>query len=106
MALVSVDNVGQVGIVKEKSSWNLPPNVWSDGNNVKTEEGSIKKCPGYTEVMATCPISPYFITQITLGTPEFWIVGGLAAIYVYDNTSSSTLLDGGIDASVTTVTVD
>ena len=106
MALVSVDNVGQVGIVKEKSSWNLPPNVWSDGNNVKTEEGSIKKCPGHTEVMATCPISPYFITQITLGTPEFWIVGGLAAIYVYDNTSSSTLLDGGIDASVTTVTVD
>ena len=106
MALVSIDNVGQVGIVKEKSSWNLPPNVWSDGNNVKTEEGSIKKCPGYTEVMATCPISPYFITQITLGTPEFWIVGGLAAIYVYDNTSSSTTLDGGIDASVTTVTVD
>jgi len=106
MALVSIDNVGQVGIVKEKSSWNLPPNVWSDGNNVKTEEGSIKKCPGYTEVMATCPIAPYFITQITLGTPEFWIIGGLAAIYVYDNTSSSTLLDGGIDASVTTVTVD
>jgi hypothetical protein len=106
MALVSVDNVGQVGIVKEKSSWNLPPNVWSDGNNVKTEEGSIKKCPGYSEVMATCPIAPYFITQITLGTPEFWIVGGLAAIYAYDNTSSSTILDGAIDASVTTVTVD
>ena len=106
MALVSVDNVGQVGIVKEKSSWNLPPNVWSDGNNVKTEEGSIKKCPGYSAVMATCPIAPYFITQITLGTPEFWVVGGLAAIYVYDNTNSSTALDGGIDASVTTVTVD
>ena len=106
MALVSVDNVGQVGIVKEKSSWNLPPNVWSDGNNVKTEEGSIKKCPGYSEVMATCPIAPYFITQITLGTPEFWIVGGFAAIYAYDNTSSSTILDGAIDASVTTVTVD
>jgi hypothetical protein len=105
MALISVDNVGQVGIVKEKSSWNLPPNVWSDGNNVKTEEGSIKKCPGYSEVMATCPIAPYFITQITLGTPEFWIVGGLAAIYAYDNTSSSTTLDGAIDASVTTVTV-
>ena len=106
MALISVDNVGQVGIVKEKSSWNLPPNVWSDGNNVKTEEGSIKKCPGYSEVMATCPIAPYFITQITLGTPEFWIVGGLAAIYAYDNTSSSTTLDGAIDASLTTVTVD
>ena len=105
MALINIDNVGQVGIVKEKSSWNLPPNVWSDGNNVKTEEGSIKKCPGYSEVMSTCPIAPYHITQITLGTPEYWVVGGLAAIYAYDNTGTSTTLNGDINASVTTVTV-
>ena len=105
MALINIDNVGQVGIVKEKSSWNLPPNVWSDGNNVKTEEGSIKKCPGYSEVMATCPIAPYHITQITLGTPEYWVVGGLNAIYAYDNTGTSTTLNGDINASVTTVTV-
>jgi hypothetical protein len=105
MALINIDNVGQVGIVKEKSSWNLPPNVWSDGNNVKTEEGSIKKCPGYSEVMATCPIAPYHITQITLGNPEYWVVGGLNAIYAYDNTGSSTTLNGDINSSVTTVTV-
>ena len=105
MALINIDNVGQVGIVKEKSSWNLPPNVWSDGNNVKTEEGSIKKCPGYSEVMSTCPIAPYHITQITLGTPEYWVVGGLTAIYAYDNTGTSTTLNGDINSSVTTVTV-
>jgi len=106
MALIPIDNVGQVGIVKETSPWQLPPNVWSDGNNVKTDEGAIRKLPGYAEVMATCPIAPYLLTQLTLGVPEFWIVGGLAKIYVYDNTNQSTLLDGGINSSVTTVTVD
>ncbi len=106
MALIPIDQVGQVGIVKETSPWQLPPNVWSDGNNIKTDEGSIKKTPGYAEVMATCPVSPYHIIQLTLGEPEFWIVGGLAAIYCYDNTSKTTLLDGGINNSVTTVTVD
>ena len=106
MALIPIDNVGQVGIVKETSPWQLPPNVWSDGNNVKTDEGSIRKLPGYAEVMATCPVAPYLLTQLTLGIPEFWIVGGLAKIYVYDNTNKSTLLDGGINDSVTTVTVD
>ena len=50
--------------------------------------------------------APYLLTQLTLGIPEFWIVGGLAKIYVYDNTNKSTLLDGGINDSVTTVTVD
>ena len=106
MAFIPIDKVGEVGIVKETSPWQLPPNVWSDGNNIKTEESSIKKTPGYSEVMATCPVAPYHILQLTLGTPEFWIVAGLAAIYVYDNTSSSTLLNGGINDSVTTVTVD
>ena len=108
MAFIPIDKVGEVGIVKETSPWQLPPNVWSDGNNVKTEESSIKKTPGYSEVMATCPVAPYHILQLTLGTPEFWIVAGLAAIYVYDNTSSSTLLNGAIASTDGTgdITVD
>ena len=106
MAFIPIDKVGEVGIVKETAPWQLPPNVWSDGNNVKTDEGSIKKTPGYSEVMATCPVAPYHLMQLTLGTPEFWVACGLTAIYAYDNTSSSTLLNGGINDSVTTVTVD
>ena len=106
MAFIPIDNVGGVGIVKESSPWQLPPNVWSDGNNIKTDEGSIKKTPGYAEVMKTCPVAPYHIIQLTLGAPEFWVVAGLAAIYAYDNTSSSTLLNGDINDSVATVTVD
>ena len=106
MALIPIDQVGQVGIVKETSPWQLPPNVWSDGNNIKTDEGSIKKTPGYYEVMATCPVAPYHIIQLTLGEPEFWVAAGLAAIYAYDNTSLSTLLNGALNDSATTVTVD
>ena len=106
MALIPIDQVGQVGIVKEPSPWQLPPNVWSDGNNIKTDEGSIKKTPGYAEVMATCPAAPYHIIQLTLGIPEFWVVAGLSAIYAYDNTSSTTLLNGALTDSATTVTVD
>ena len=106
MALVAIEKVGQVGIAKETSPWELPSNVWSDGNNVKTDEGSIRKSPGFSEVMATCPIAPYHITQITLGSPEFWIVGGLAKIYCYDNTGTTTTLDGSITSSDTVITVD
>ena len=106
MAYIAIDKVGEVGIVKETSPWQLQPNVWSNGNNVKTEEGSIMKTPGYSEVMTTCPVAPYHLIQLTLGVPEFWIVCGLSAIYAYDNTNSSTLLNGGINDSVATITVD
>ena len=108
MAFIPIDKVGEVGIVKETAPWQLPPNVWSDGNNVKTDEGSIKKTPGYSAVMATCPVAPYHLMQLTLGTPEFWVACGLTAIYAYDNTSSSTLLNGAIASTDGTgdITVD
>jgi hypothetical protein len=32
MALIPIDNVGQMGIVKDINSWQLSPNVWTDGN--------------------------------------------------------------------------
>jgi len=38
MALIPVDNVGQVGIVKDINPWQLPPNVWSDGNRYEWNE--------------------------------------------------------------------
>ena len=87
MALIPVDNVGQVGIVKDINPWQLPPNVWSDGNNVRAEHGAIVKSPGYAEVMATCPVDPYHITQIKEGSSAYWVVGGLEKIYVHNGTA-------------------
>ena len=33
MSLVPVTNVGEHGIVKDINAWQLPLNVWTDGNN-------------------------------------------------------------------------
>ena len=102
MALVPVDNVGQYGIVKDQNPWQLPPNVWTDGNNVKTDEGAIKKALGYSSVMTTVPVAPYYITHLVAGVVEFWIIGGLSAIHVYDNTLKATELNGAITSTQTT----
>ena len=106
MSLIPVENVGQLGIVKDQSPWQIPLNAWSNGNNVKTDEGSIKKALGYSSVMTTVPIAPYFIIHIVSGVAEFWVIGGTAAIHVYDNTKKANLLNGAIDISETTLTVD
>ena len=87
MVLIPIDNVGETGIVKDINPWQLPPNVWSEGNNVRAEHGSIQKSPGYLEVMATCPVAPYYITNLEAGTARYWIVGGLAKIYVWNGSA-------------------
>ena len=84
MALIPVNNVGEMGIVKDINPWELPPNVWSEGNNVRSEHGAIQKSPGYLEVMASCPIDPYYITNLEVAGANYWIVGGLTKIYVHN----------------------
>jgi len=87
MALIPIDNVGQMGIVKDINSWQLPPNVWTDGNNIRAEHGAIQKTPGYKEVMASCPVAPYHIVNLEVGASNYWIIGGTAKIYVHDGSS-------------------
>ena len=89
MALIPVDNVGQVGIVKDINPWQLPPNVWSDGNNVRAEHGAIVKSPGYAEVMATCPVVPLYITNLNTAADNYWVIGGTAAIHVYKDSNDT-----------------
>ena len=87
MAIVPVENVGETGIVKDINPWQLPPNVWSDGNNVRSEHGAIVKSPGYSEVMATCPVTPYHIIQLKAGANAYWIIASLTKIYVHNGTT-------------------
>ena len=87
MAIVPIENVGEVGIVKDINPWQLPPNVWSDGNNVRAEHGAIVKSPGYADVMATCPVAPYHIIQLKAGANAYWIIAGLAKIHVHNGTT-------------------
>lgn len=82
-----MENVGEVGIVKDVSPWQLPQNAWSDGNNVRAWQGAVEKIEGYAEVMESCPIAPYHVTFLQSGDNKYFIVGGLAKIYVHDGSS-------------------
>jgi len=113
MALIPVDNVGQIGIVKDISPFQLPPNAWSDGNNISIDHGAIFKIKGYSSVIETCPISPYYIIQVKTDSSEYWVVAGLNKIYVHDGTSWTNItrqntltLNGAVTAGSGTITVD
>ena len=61
MQLIPINDVGQVGIIRDTPPYQLPPNVWSDGNNVMFLDNGVKKCSGDEEVFATLPFAAYNI---------------------------------------------
>ena len=101
MALINIDNLGELGIVKDIPSYQLPQNAWSDGNNVRTLDNAIKKVDGYQEIISSCPIVPYFVFPLESGANYFWIAAGLASVYVHDGSSWTdiTRTSGGYSAT-------
>ena len=114
MPIVPIENVGQLGIIKDTPPYSLPPNAWSDGNNVRFLDNGVKKIAGYKEVMATCPFGPYYIVPyLTSAGLYYWIAFGEKDIAVWTGTSwidvtrQATLqLNGAVSASAATITVD
>jgi len=114
MPLVPIENLGQIGIIKDTPPYNLPPNAWSDGNNVRLLDNGVKKVAGYQEVMATCPFAPYYIhPYLTVSGTYYWIAYGATDIAVWNGSSwtdvvrqTTLTLNGAVSASAASITVD
>lgn len=114
MPLVPIENLGQIGIIKDTPPYNLPPNAWSDGNNVRLLDNGVKKVAGYQEVMATCPFAPYYIhPYLTVSGTYYWIAYGATDIAVWNGSTwtdvvrQTTLqLNGAVTAGASSITVD
>ena len=113
MQLIPINDVGQVGIIRDTPPYQLPPNVWSDGNNVRFLDNGVKKCAGYEEVFATLPFGAYYIFPfLDNGGTYHWLAFGIDNIAVWtgsawvDITRQNTgTLNAGINNSVTTITL-
>jgi len=113
MPLVPINDLGSIGIIKDVPPYSLPPNAWSNGNNIRFLNNGVKKIRGYTEVMATCPFAPYYILPYEDANGNYyWLAFGTDDIAVWDNanwtdiTRQTTLnLDGPVAATDTDITV-
>ena len=110
--LVPMENIGSVGIITDVPPQQLPLNTWSGGNNVRMLDGYVNKCAGFEEVLATCPVTPYYITPLEAGGNYFWIACGLAKVYVHNGSAWSnitrqtgTTLDGAVSSGSGTITL-
>jgi len=114
MSLVPIENLGQIGIIRDTPPFNLPPNAWSNGNNVRLLDNGVKKVAGYQEVMATCPFAPYYVhPYLTVAGIYYWIAYGATDIAVWNGSTwtdvvrQTTLqLNGAVSASASSITVD
>jgi hypothetical protein len=88
MPRIRVDNVGDVGIIKDVPSYELPANAWSDGKNVRMQDGSVHKAKGYTDLFANPLVPPYALFPVGTSEAFYWIYCGLSKVYAIQTTTS------------------
>lgn len=96
---IRVDNVGQVGIVKDIPGYELPPNAWTAGQNVRMQDGSVHKAMGYESLWTSPETSPYFLMPVQTPTAFYWLYCGLTSVYAIQNLYHFNLSSGTYNAN-------
>lgn len=84
-------NLASVGIIKDVDERELPPNAWTDGENVRFVNNQVEKITGHQSAFGTPSAAPYYITPVTKGATYFWVYASLTGLYSTDGTTHNDI---------------
>jgi hypothetical protein len=88
--IVTVDDAGATGVVRDAYAPELPPNAWSDARNVRFREGYAEKMRGHTSPFGTPSVGPYHVFPFSTSTARYFVYAGLQKLYYVDTTATHT----------------
>ncbi len=91
MPLLTVGNVGQVGVNKDRSVHELPPNVWTAANNIRFQNNTVKPVLGETQVYGTPQVVPYHVLPVLVAGVQHWLYAGANKIYDVTGTTHTNI---------------
>lgn len=95
MAIFRMRNQGERGIINDIPSYDLPPNAWSDGKNVRFEAGRIQKIGGWVPtILHEMPFSKDASGNTTIKTPLACTPRPLSEGLVYGTSDALYIAEG------------
>lgn len=81
MPLVRIGPSGSVGVNRDVSAHELPPEAWTDARNVRFLDGMAWQFYGHGEVYSGAPVVPHHVAACNVGGVRYWIYAGLSKLY-------------------------
>ena len=91
MPRIPIHNVGSMGIIKDVPAHLLPPEAWSDGQNVRFKNNNVVKFTGHQDVFGTPTVVPYWAMAAGDAVNAFWLYTSLTKVYGTDGTTHADL---------------
>lgn len=96
MTTIELYNLGVGGIYKDIPPHLLPPEVWSDGNNMRMLDGYPTRSLGYTQIFGTPTVAPGFVMAVPAAADDvFWLYASKVAVYGYHSSTHTDITRAG-----------
>jgi hypothetical protein len=82
--MVPINNLGQVGVIRDTPAHKLPANVWTDARGVRFYDNAVWKAFGQETVLGTPTVDPYYLYHHLGPSNNYWAYPGLEKIYATD----------------------
>jgi hypothetical protein len=86
---IPIDNVGMMGIIQDIPPYAMPPEAWSNGQNVRMLDGSVWKSFGNLQILGTLLGSPRAMLTVASQIDQFYVYPTLTQLFASDGTSHS-----------------
>lgn len=72
--MIRVKQLGQYGLNRDLSQHELPPNVWTDCNNIRFLDGYAWLAFGYSEIYNGVGVTPQHLLPISISGNKYWCI--------------------------------
>jgi hypothetical protein len=86
MTVVRISGAGAIGVNKDLSAHELPPNAWTDANNIRFLDGFAYQFYGHGEVYNSPSFTPQHVLPCNVGGARYWIYTTAAKTFCVTNT--------------------
>lgn len=97
--IISINNVGGIGIITDLPPNELPLNAWTSGRNVRFINGAVEKFSGHIEIYATPLLAPYWLLPFPSGSSFYWMYAGLLKVGATDGATHADITRAAGDYS-------
>lgn len=91
MSTIDINDLASIGVVRDTPPFQLPPEAWSLGLNVRAVDGGIERIEGWDQVFGTPLVAPHFAIAISTAAQDFWVYVSLTKASGYDGSTHSDI---------------
>lgn len=94
MTQIPLRALGRVGIIQDIPGYELPPEAWTAGRNVRFLNDAVLRSFGIEPILGNASVAPYWLIPAFTPTDAFYVYGGIGTLYVTDGNTHDQIATG------------